>query len=65
MQRLVLAILIVAALAAAFAVVVAGLRRALSQGPGLPARQSSEPVQKLAFTLLIGLIAYAAFTGGG
>lgn len=67
MQRLVLAILIVAALVAGLAVVVAGLRRAFAADPrgGLPARTGSESVQKLAFTLLIALIAYAALSGGG
>ncbi len=65
MQRLVLAILIVAALAAFLAVIVAGLGRAISPRPGLPAQDRSEPVQKIAFTLLIALIAYAALMGGG
>lgn len=65
MQRLVLAILIVAALAAILSVLVAGLRRTVGPGPGVPALKGSEPVQKIAFSLLIALIAYAALTGGG
>ena len=64
MQRLVLAVLLVAALAAVVSVLWAGLRATLG-GPTAPAEQGSDTMQKIAFALLMALIAYVAFAGGG
>ncbi len=64
MQRLVLAVLLVAALVAVVSVVWAGLRTTMG-GPSTDAEQGSDMMQKIAFALLMVLIAYVAFAGGG
>lgn len=66
MQRLALAVILVAVLVVAAVVVLAGLRRVL-QGPdaaSLPAHRATG-LQKMAFGLLIALFFYVAFQGGG
>ena len=65
MQRLVLAILIVAALAVVLYVLVRGIARATGRRDVPVAASGGDNVQKLAFALLIALIGYAALSGGG
>ena len=66
MQRLVLALILVAALVAAAVVVLAGLRRVLSDrdAPAVPAAQAPG-LEKTAFGLLVALIIYVAIQGAG
>ncbi|MDU8945169.1 hypothetical protein [Ovoidimarina sediminis] len=66
MQRLALAVILVAVLVVAAVVVLAGLRRVL-QGPDaaqVPAHRATG-VQKTAFALLVALVLYVAFQGAG
>lgn len=62
MQRLVLAIIIVAALVAGVALVTAALRRTLAEADALPAT-GNEGVRMIAYALLLGLIVYVSFAG--
>lgn len=66
MQRLALALILVAVVVVAAVVVLAGLRRVL-QGPEaaqVPVHRATG-LQKTAFGLLIALFFYVAFQGGG
>ena len=66
MQRLALALILVAVLIVTAIVLLAGLRRVL-QGPSsvsVPAHRATG-MQKTAFGLLIALILYVAFQGAG
>ena len=68
MQRLALALLAVAALAAALALLWSGFRRMVSDGRGAGtgvAERGDGAVQKLAFVLLLGLVLYVTAFGGG
>lgn len=62
MTRLVLALLIVAALVAGAAVLALGLRAAFADGAGRQ-RETDSTMQKIAFSLLVALIFYVAFQG--
>lgn len=67
MQRLVLAILLVAVLVVAIGAALAALRRSLDPSwpaGGAPAAGDGA-LQKTAYTLLIGLIGYVAIAGPG
>ncbi len=63
MQRLVLAIIILAVLVAGVAFLVTALRQTLARGDGVPAKPGG--VSMIAYTLLMGLIVYVSFAGGG
>ena len=63
MQRLVLAVIIVAVLVASVAFVATVLRQALARD-GTPSTQAGGGMQMIAYTLLLGLIAYVSFFGG-
>ena len=63
MQRLVLAVIIVAVLVASVAFVATVLRQALARD-GSPPAASGGGAQMIAYTLLLGLIAYVSFFGG-
>ncbi len=62
MQRLVIAVILIAALVAAISVLWAGVR-ATTDSRSQPALQGSDAMQKIAFALLMALIAYVAFAG--
>ncbi|MEL7518859.1 MAG: hypothetical protein AAFN48_07890 [Pseudomonadota bacterium] len=62
MQRLVLAILVLAALVVVLAVVLAGLRAVMAPKQGGEAR-TDDGIQKVAFMLLAGLMVYVAAVG--
>lgn len=63
MQRLALAILLVAALAGLAAVAVAGLGRILAPAADSGHGPEGGAMQKVAFALLMALILYVAFLG--
>ncbi|MEM0946785.1 MAG: hypothetical protein AAGK37_05235 [Pseudomonadota bacterium] len=63
MQRLVLAVIIVAALVATVTVVATVLRQTVARGGTQPAAPGNS-VQVIAYTLLLGLIVYVSFAGG-
>ncbi|MBT8456045.1 MAG: hypothetical protein HKO95_11480 [Rhodobacteraceae bacterium] len=63
MQRLVLAVLILAGLIALLAVVMAGLRAVLAPKEPADGIKGDDMLQKVAFFLLLALIAYVATTG--
>ncbi|MDJ1007824.1 MAG: hypothetical protein QNJ13_08365 [Paracoccaceae bacterium] len=60
MQRLALAILLVAALVGLVAVLAAGLRKAAG-GPGF--EDGTTPMQKVAYAVLIALMLYVSIMG--
>lgn len=62
MQRLVLAILVLAALVVVLAVVLAGLRAVMGPKQAGEAR-ADDSLQKVAFMLLAGLMVYVAAVG--
>ncbi|MEM9708416.1 MAG: hypothetical protein AAF871_06440 [Pseudomonadota bacterium] len=62
MQRLALAILLVAALVGLAAVVFGAMRRATG-GPGLD--EGVSPMQRVAYFVLIALILYVSIAGSG
>ena len=63
MQRLVLAVIIVAVLVASVAFVATLLRQTLARD-GTPPAATGGGVQMIAYTLLLGLIVYVSFAGG-
>ena len=66
MQRLVLAIILVAALVVALTLIVGGLRRVLmGDGETLPAAQDGDGLRLAAYVLLLGVIGYVSFAGSG
>jgi len=66
MARLVLAVMILAALAAGVAAIVLGLRAAVLEGDRRvkETQMEREGLSRIAFVLLIALMIYAAFAGG-
>lgn len=65
MQRLVLAILIVACAAFALVAVAGAARRVWgSKGGGEPMRRGGDVMQRISFFLLIALILYVSVLGG-
>ena len=61
MTRLVLAVLIVSALVAGIAVLALGVRAVIAGGTA--DGEPGNPMQKVAFALLVALILYVAFQG--
>lgn len=62
MQRLVLALIIVAGLVIGLAIVVGGLRRALA-GPDTAPAEGGETIRKIAYAGLLGLVLYVSIAG--